>query len=74
MPAALERAGWRVKRPSGSHKLLVREGCPDYEFAVHDNDEIGRKTLSRIAKHTGLQPGDLYTGLPTGADLRSARA
>jgi predicted RNA binding protein YcfA (HicA-like mRNA interferase family) len=27
--AALVRIGWRVKRQSGSHKLLTREGCPD---------------------------------------------
>jgi predicted RNA binding protein YcfA (HicA-like mRNA interferase family) len=45
--AALERIGWRVKRQSGSHKLLARDGWPDYEFAFHDNEELGRKILSR---------------------------
>jgi predicted RNA binding protein YcfA (HicA-like mRNA interferase family) len=57
--AALERMGWRVKRQSGSHKLLARNGWPDCEFAFHDHDELGRKILSRIAKHTGLRPEDL---------------
>jgi predicted RNA binding protein YcfA (HicA-like mRNA interferase family) len=57
--AALERIGWRVERQSGSHKLLARNGWPDYEFAFHDNVELGRKILSRIAKHTGLRPEDL---------------
>jgi len=57
--AALERIGWRVKRQSGSHKLLIREGWPGYEFAFHDNDELGRKILGRIAKHTGLRPEDM---------------
>ena len=57
--AALERIGWRLKRQRGSHKLLTREGWPDYEFAFHDNDELGRKMLSRIEKHTGLRPEDL---------------
>ena len=57
--AALERIGWSVKRQSGSHRLLVRDGWPEYEFAFHDGDELGRKILSRIAKHTGLRPGDL---------------
>jgi predicted RNA binding protein YcfA (HicA-like mRNA interferase family) len=57
--AALGRIGWRVKRQSGSHRLLVREGRPDYEFAFHDNDELGRKILSRVAKHTGVRPEDL---------------
>ena len=57
--AALERIGWRVKRQSGSHKLLTREGWPDYEFSFHDSAELGRRILSRIARHTGLQPEDL---------------
>ena len=59
MLAALDRIGWRVKRQSGSHKPLAREGWLDYEFAFHDNDELGRKILSRVAKHTGLRPEDL---------------
>lgn len=42
-----------------SHKLLAREGWPDYEFAFHDTDELGRKILNRVAKHTGLRPEDL---------------
>jgi predicted RNA binding protein YcfA (HicA-like mRNA interferase family) len=57
--AALERIGWSVKRQRGSHKLLFREGWPDYEFAFHDNAELGRKILSRVARHTGLRPEDL---------------
>lgn len=28
--AALIRIGWRLKRQSGSHKTLAREGWPDY--------------------------------------------
>jgi predicted RNA binding protein YcfA (HicA-like mRNA interferase family) len=57
--AALLRIGWRVKRETGSHKTLAREGWPDYVFAFHDTVEIGPKMLARIAKHTGLQPEDL---------------
>ncbi|MBL8296578.1 MAG: type II toxin-antitoxin system HicA family toxin [Bryobacterales bacterium] len=57
--AALERIGWRVKRQSGSHKLLTRDGWPDYEFAFHGSEELGRKILKRIGKHTGLRPDDL---------------
>jgi len=55
----LERIGRRVKRQSGSHELLAGEGWPDYEFAFHDNDDLGRKILNRVAKHTGLRPEDL---------------
>jgi len=57
--AALERMGWRIKRQSGSHRLLTREGWPDYEFSFHDNQELGRRILNRIAKHTGLRPEDV---------------
>ncbi len=57
--AALLRIGWAQKRQTGSHRVLARDGVPDYVFAFHDDDEIGPKMLARIAKHTGLQPGDL---------------
>lgn len=57
--AALLRIGWSVKRTSGSHRILQRTGWPDYVFAFHDNDEVGPAMMSRIAKHTGLQPDDL---------------
>ena len=49
---ALERNGWTLKRQTGSHKTLAKAGRPDFVFAFHDNDEIGPRMLSRIAKHT----------------------
>lgn len=57
--AALLRIGWQIKRQTGSHKILERADWNDYVFAFHDNEEIGAKMLSRIAKKTGLRPGDL---------------
>lgn len=57
--AALLRIGWSVKRQSGSHRTLSRLNSPDFVFAFHDDEEIGPKMLSRIAKHTGLRPEDL---------------
>ena len=57
--AALQSIGWRVKRQSESHKTLEHADYPDYIFAFHDGEEIGPRMLSRIAKHTGLEPGDL---------------
>jgi predicted RNA binding protein YcfA (HicA-like mRNA interferase family) len=57
--AALLRIGWSVKRQSGSHLTLEREGYPNYTFAFHDGDEIGPRMLARIAKKTGLTPDDL---------------
>jgi predicted RNA binding protein YcfA (HicA-like mRNA interferase family) len=57
--AALLRLGWRVKRESGSHRTLTRDGWPDVVFAFHDQEEIGPRMLARVAKHTGLKPEDL---------------
>lgn len=57
--AALLKSGWRVKRQTGSHKVLAREGWPDIVFAFHDREEIGPRMLARIAKKTGLKPDDL---------------
>lgn len=58
--AALLKIGWTVKRhKSGSHRILARDGWPDYVFAFHDKETIGPKMMARIAKHTGLSPDDL---------------
>jgi predicted RNA binding protein YcfA (HicA-like mRNA interferase family) len=58
--AALLRCGWCIKREAkGSHRVLCRPGWADCMFAFHDGDEIGPRMLRRIAKRTGLKPGDL---------------
>jgi predicted RNA binding protein YcfA (HicA-like mRNA interferase family) len=56
---ALLRIGWSIKRQTGSHRVLERQGWRDYPFAFHDKVEIGPVMLAKIAKHTGLKPGDL---------------
>ena len=43
----------------GSHRILSRPGWPDVVFAFHDAEEIGPRMLARVAKRTGLTPGDL---------------
>ena len=57
--AALEKTGWRIIRQRGSHRVLAKQGYPNYVFAFHDRDEIGPKMLARIARHTGLRREDL---------------
>ena len=57
--AGLLRLGWSVKRQSGSHKVLSREGWADFIFAFHEGEEIGPRMLARIARHVGLRPDDL---------------
>jgi predicted RNA binding protein YcfA (HicA-like mRNA interferase family) len=57
--AAPRSIGWNVKRTTGSHRTLEREGWADVVFAFHDDEEIGPRMLARIAKQTGLKPSDL---------------
>jgi predicted RNA binding protein YcfA (HicA-like mRNA interferase family) len=55
----LRRIGWSIKRQSGSHRTLQREGWPDVVFAFHDNEELGPRMLARTAARTGLTPDHL---------------
>jgi len=48
-----------VKRVTGSHRVLERDGWTDFVFAFHEGEEIGPRMLARVAKRTGLKPGDL---------------
>jgi predicted RNA binding protein YcfA (HicA-like mRNA interferase family) len=57
--AALLAIGWTLKRQTGSHRTLARDGWPDFVFAFHEGEELGPAVLARIAKRTGLRPGDL---------------
>lgn len=57
--SALFGIGRKLKRQSGSHRTLSREGWSDVVFAFHDGEEIGPRMLARFAKHTGITPNDL---------------
>jgi predicted RNA binding protein YcfA (HicA-like mRNA interferase family) len=57
--AALQRTGWRIARQRGSHRVLAKEGQPNFVFAFHDREEIGPRMLARISQRTGLRPEDL---------------
>ena len=57
--AALLRIGRELKRQSGSHRTLARDGWPYFVIAFHGGEELGPRMLSRIAKHTGLRVEDL---------------
>jgi predicted RNA binding protein YcfA (HicA-like mRNA interferase family) len=57
---AILKIGWAIKAEKGSsHKQLVRAGWGEYTWAFHDDQELGPKMLSRIAKRTGITPEDL---------------
>ena len=57
--SALLGIGWQLKRRTGSHRTLAREGWANFVFAFHESEELGPRMLARIAKHTGLRPEDL---------------
>lgn len=57
--SALLRIGWHIKRTTGSHRILQRNGWSDVVFAFHDREEIGPRMLARLSKVTGLTPDDL---------------
>ena len=44
--AALLRIGWTLKRQSGSHRTLARDGWPNVSFAFHDGEELGPRMLA----------------------------
>jgi predicted RNA binding protein YcfA (HicA-like mRNA interferase family) len=56
---ALIRKGWVIVSQKGSHIKLRHSVHGTYMFGFHDNEELGRKMLARIAKSTGLDPEDL---------------
>jgi predicted RNA binding protein YcfA (HicA-like mRNA interferase family) len=49
--SALIGIGWQLKRQSGSHRTLSREGWPDFVFAFHDGEEIGPRMLACRQAH-----------------------
>jgi predicted RNA binding protein YcfA (HicA-like mRNA interferase family) len=56
---ALQRKGWEIISQRGSPVKLQHPARGTYMFGFHDNEEIGPRMLARIAKHTGIEPGDL---------------
>ena len=49
----------RHDRTVGSHKIMKKDGWPDYPFSFHDSEELGPAILAKVSKKTGLQPQDL---------------
>jgi len=56
---ALLRNGWQIISQKGSHVKLHHPKYGNFMFGFHDNEELGHRMLTRIAKRTGLTPDDL---------------
>ncbi|MHB1621392.1 MAG: type II toxin-antitoxin system HicA family toxin [Sulfuricella sp.] len=51
----LEANGWRLDRISGSHPIMIREGCRSVPIPIHGNAEISRGLLNAIFKQAGIK-------------------
>jgi hypothetical protein len=58
-PARSPAQGLGDHFPAGSDIKLQHPVRGTYMFGFHDNEEIGPHMLARIAKHTGIETGDL---------------
>ncbi|HNQ86238.1 MAG TPA: type II toxin-antitoxin system HicA family toxin [Deltaproteobacteria bacterium] len=52
---AFERAGWKVRRQTGSHIILAKEHCPPIlSIPVHKGKAVKHGLLSRLIEIAGL--------------------
>ena len=49
--SALLALGWQLKRQSGSHRTLCRDGWPDFAFAFHGGEATGTNRCTTSACH-----------------------
>ncbi|MBF0142374.1 MAG: type II toxin-antitoxin system HicA family toxin [Magnetococcales bacterium] len=58
--AALLRLGWRIKRQTGSHRTLEREGWADVVFAFRDQEDGGFMICKEMAGEITISCGPGY--------------
>lgn len=53
----LETRGWRLDRVSGSHHIMVRDGCRSVPVPVpvHGNADLPKSLLNAILKQAGAK-------------------
>ena len=47
--------GWVVDRISGSHYIMVKEGCKPISVPVHSGNDLPKGLLHKILKQAGLE-------------------
>lgn len=67
---ALLRSGWSIERQKGSHRILAKPGRPDFTFAFHDTEEIGRACSLASPNILGLRPIACNSRSPTPFNLQ----
>ena len=51
----LEKYGWQCKRISGSHHIMVKDGCRSVPVPVHGKKDLPKGILAALMKQTGIE-------------------
>ena len=51
----MEAHGWSLDRISGSHHIMIREGCRSVPVPIHGATELPKGLLSAILKQAGIK-------------------
>ena len=51
----LEENGWCLDRISGSHHIMIREGCRSIPIPVHGSSDLPKGLLNAILKQAGIK-------------------
>jgi predicted RNA binding protein YcfA (HicA-like mRNA interferase family) len=51
----LEKHGWRCKRVTGSHHIMVKDGQRSVPVPVHGKKDLPKGILAALMKQTGVK-------------------
>lgn len=51
----LEEHGWLLDRISGSHHIMIREGCRSIPIPVHGSTDLPKGLVHGILKQAGIK-------------------
>jgi len=51
----LVEAGWQLDRISGSHHIMIREGCRSIPVPVHGSTDLPKGLVNAILKQAGIK-------------------
>jgi predicted RNA binding protein YcfA (HicA-like mRNA interferase family) len=51
----LETNGWRLDRVSGSHHIMIRDGCRSIPIPVHGSLDLPKGLVHAILKQSGIK-------------------
>ncbi|MGD0843586.1 MAG: type II toxin-antitoxin system HicA family toxin [Geobacteraceae bacterium] len=51
----LENNGWLLDRISGSHHIMIKEGCRSIPIPIHGSGDLPKGLISAILKQAGIK-------------------